>query len=185
MKTINKLALAGVLALSMSFNASALLLKPADADWQGSSPKNPSPDQIETITGTSAQLTLAYKKDVGGSESGGFTGSYNTTFANTTTDPEDATITYTGGSAITGTPIYLLVKDGDNDPIWYLFDITGWNGTETIYLEDFWPAQGAISHVSIVTPGGGGTTVPDGGTTLALLGLALTGIGFARRKFNV
>jgi hypothetical protein len=95
-------------------------------------------------------------------------------------DPEDAEIKYTGGAVITGNPIYLLVKDGNHDPIWYIFDISSWNGTETINLQEFWPSGGAISHVDILT--GNGTSVPDAGSTLALMGLALTGLGLLRRK---
>ena len=180
---MKQIALAVLAAASMALNANALLLTPGAANWSGSLPKNPDADDVETITGTSAQLTLMYKDNVGGSEAGTLTGSYQTTYANTSTDPQDATITYTGGSVISGTPIYLLVKDGDNDPIWYLFDITGWNGTETIDMEGFWPQQGAISHVSIFSPGG--TTVPDAGSSLMMLGLAVTSLGMLRRKLGM
>lgn len=183
MKMIGKLGLAVIFAVGMALNANALLLTPATATWQGSIPNNPSADDIETITGTSAQLTLAYKDNVGGSEEGSFTSSYKTTYFNTPTDPQDATIEYVGGSTISGNPIYLLVKDGNQVPIWYIFNISAWNGTETIDLKGFWPDQGAISHVSIYT-GEGGTQVPDAGSSLALMGLALTSIGLLRRKFG-
>ena len=171
-----------ILALGMAINAHALLLKPVNATWQGSVPSNPDANAVETITGTSAQLTLAYKHDHGDGEEGTFSGSYSTAYFNTPADPEDAKITYTGGPVITGNPIYLLVKDGNHDPIWYVFDISSWNGTELIDLQDFWPGGGAISHVTIFS--GEGTTVPDAGSTLALLGVALTGVGFLRRKLS-
>jgi hypothetical protein len=182
MKNMNKFLLGAVLAVGMALNANALLLTPADADWQGSTPKNPNADAIESITGTSAQLTTLYKNDVGGVDSGSLAGSYDTTYFNTPTDPEDAKIEYKGGPIVSGSPIYLLVKDGNNDPIWYIFDITGWNGTETIELENFWPNQGAISHVSIY--GTGTTNVPDAGSSVALLGLALTSVSLLRRKLQ-
>jgi hypothetical protein len=181
MKIVNKLVVVAVLA--MAINAQALLLTPATATWQGSIPNNPDADAVETITGTSAQLTLAYKNDVGGGEQGSFAGSYQTTYFNTPLDPKDAEIKYTGGTAISGNPIYLLVKDGNQTPIWYIFNISSWNGTDIINLRDFWPSQGAISHVTIFT-GGGGTSVPDAGSTLALLGVALTGLGLLRRKLS-
>jgi hypothetical protein len=182
MKSMNKLGLAAILALGMAINAHALLLKPGNATWQGSIPNNPDANAVETITGTSAQLTLAYKDNVEGGEEGPFKSSYSTTYYNTSSDPEDARIRYTGGSDITGNPLYLLVKDGNHTPVWYIFDISAWNGTETIYLQDFWPGGGAISHVTIFS--GEGTTVPDAGSTLALLGVALTGVGFLRRKLS-
>jgi hypothetical protein len=183
MKIINKTVLAVLFAAGMALNANALLLTPATATWQGSVPNNPDADVIESITGTSAQLTLAYKDNVGGSEEGSFASSYKTTYYNTPTDPQDAEIKYTtGGAVISGSPIYLLVKDGNQTPIWYIFDISSWNGTEKIQLKTFWPAQGAISHVGIYTGTRTTTTVPDAGSTVALLGLALTSIGFLRRK---
>jgi len=183
MIAMNRFWLAVVFAAGMALNANALLLTPGDADWQGSLPKNPNPDDVETITGTSSQLTLLYKSDVGGADSGSLPNSYDTTYFNSPTDPKDAKIEYKGGAIVSGSPIYLLVKDGNHDPIWYIFDITGWNGTETIDLQNFWPGEGAISHVSIL---GTETTtrVPDAGSSLALLGLALTSVGLLRRKLQ-
>lgn len=184
MRNMNKLWLAAVFAAGMALNANALLLTPASATWQGSVPGNPNANDIEDITGTSAQLTLAYKSDVGSSDSGSLAGSYDTTYNNTPTDPEEAAITFNGtGAAISGSPLYLLVKDGNQDPIWYIFDISGWNGVETINLEGFWPNQGAISHVGIYTTGES-RQVPDGGSSMALLGLALTSVGLLRRKLQ-
>jgi len=85
----------------------------------------------------------------------------------------------------------LVVKDGNNEPYWYIFDLRqlnlsgfdpfySWNGTDTIMLDGFWDgsAPGAISHVEIV-----GVAVPDGGLTAAMLGLGVLGVGYmARRK---
>jgi hypothetical protein len=181
-KIMNKLVVAAILVVGMAINANALLLTPATATWQGSIPKNPDANDVENITGTSAQLSLAYKDNQGGSEEGSFTGSYSTAYFNSPTDPKDAKITYTGGPVITGNPIYLLVKDGNHTPTWYIFNISSWNGTELLDLQDFWPGGGAISHVNIFT--GNGTSVPDAGSTLALMGLALTGLGLLRRKLS-
>jgi len=83
-------------------------------------------------------------------------------------------------------PVYFLVKDGSTNahpglPAWYLFDISSWNGRETITLQNFWPNGGSISHVAIY---GTAKSVPDGGLTLVLLGGALVGLEILRRKFN-
>ena len=195
MKTIIRLiTILGALALSST--AFALPLTPSDADWQGSDPNNPDANDIETIVPTSSELDLLYKKDVdykdaedqsvlcgaGECEEGPFADDYETIFANSASDPSEATIGWGETDSIECSddwPCYLLVKDGKNDPIWYVFDITGWNGTAPINLSGFWPEQGGISHVSIF--GSGGTTVPEPGT-LALLGLGLFGMGLMRRR---
>ncbi len=117
-------------------------------DFQGSVPNNPDADDIETITGFGDGLLELYKMDVGGPESGSFSGSYSTVFSNTPLDPKDATISYDSGPKIE-VPEYLLVKDGNNDPIWYIFDISAWDGMMDLIMTGFWPDQGAISHVAI------------------------------------
>jgi hypothetical protein len=84
---------------------------------------------------------------------------------------------------VDGQPIaedaFLLVKDGNQTPAWYLFDLSGWDGMEDLVLTGFWPNQGAISHVSLY--GGTSTTVPEPGTLL-LLGSGLVGLALYGRK---
>ena len=83
----------------------------------------------------------------------------------------------------TGGFLYLLGKyDGPNggDEVWY---IGGLSGTITIPLKGL-PQQDnhyGLSHFSLFNPG---TSTPDGGTTAALLGLALTGLAGLRAKFG-
>jgi hypothetical protein len=136
---------------------------------------------INALILSTYSTTQLYKQDVGGGETGTLAGSYNVTFANTPTDPADMTLTYTGGPILAPTA-YLLLKDGSQVPAWYLFNLTalGWTGTEQVTATGFWPNQGAISHVSLY----GAVGVPEGGSTLALLGLALAAVGLLRRKLH-
>lgn len=120
-----------------------------------------------------------YKKNSDGSEVDPLSGSYDTTFDS---EFSDATITYTGGE-IVGPPAFLLVKDGNQSPNWYLFGLTilGWNGTDTIEVQDFWTGNGSISHVTLY---GTTSSVPEPATIL-LFGAGLLGLaGFGKKKFK-
>ena len=120
---------------------------------------------------------------MGDPDEGPFAASYSTSFFNTPSDPADATISYISGPKITAEDIYLLVKDGKHTPAAYLFDISTWNGTDSLVLTGFWPDGGAISHVTIYKSGT--ARVPDGGATLMLLGIGLSGLVAARRLGHV
>lgn len=180
MKTLRCSALGILCTLAMSLNANAVseyLVTPSTPSYTTftSPSQNVINQQIQGLF--EPDLTLVYKQDVGAaSDSGQFASSYSTTFFNTPSDPSDAKISFISGPYLDADDIYLLVKDGNNNPSGYLFDISGWNGTDYIVLKNFWPAQGAISHVSLYARG-----VPDGGTTLMLLGIALVCLGAARR----
>jgi hypothetical protein len=133
---------------------------------------------IAGYLGSSVEL---YKQNVGGSEEGVLAGSYVTTFSNTLSDPSDALIDYVGGAYV-GPTAFLLVKDGNQNPAWYLFNLTAlaWNGTEDLVLSGFWPARGAISHVTLY----GTQAVPEPATML-LLGVGLIGLaGYSRKRFK-
>jgi PEP-CTERM motif len=132
-------------------------------------------------------LVDIYTQNVGGAETGSVAGSYTTTFSNTAGDPEDALIEYVGGPIADAD--YLLVKDGNASPAWWLFNISAWNGTDDLELINFWAAgtpgtddaRGAISHVTLY--GGTTTQVPEP-MTLSLLGVGLLAFGFTRRRLN-
>ena len=133
----------------------------------------------------------AYKQNFNGAESGVAAPYYSTTFSNPPNDPSNALISWNGPLFFTANPLFILVKDGNQTPAWYLFQITvgagGWNGKDDISLQDFWPGNGAISHVSIYgTPTPGNPTlfetpVPDGGSMAMLLGMGLMGLAAVRR----
>ena len=195
MKTLSKLGLTAVIAFGMAVDASALLITPTTTpQWTGTDNSNLNASQIDAIVDPlnllGLTLTELYKQDVANkgeaqpADQGAFAGSYQTTFSPDPEDPANAFIDYVSGPYIANfTKLYLYVKDGNQNPAFYIFDISGWNGTDDLNVQGFWPAQGAISHVTIL--GGGGTTsVPDGGATIALLGLALGAVGYVRRKLT-
>jgi PEP-CTERM motif-containing protein len=178
-----------LLAFGIQAHALPLSITPGSPGLIATGLTNPtsphtSQDKInQVVAGFIGSAELYYKSDrtdTGGSvESGLLAGSYNNVFSNTSNDPSNATITYTGGPII-GDPQYLLVKDGNNSPYYYLFDLTNfWNGTDTLALSGFWPGPGAISHVSLY--GETSNPVPEPGTIL-LLGAGLLGLGLYGRK---
>ena len=186
MNLVKKIAVSLAAAALCVSSAHALSITPATTpQWTGL--VNSTSGALAEIAGLGITLgTEVYKQDQGAaSDSGSLANYYKTTFSDTPTDPSGATIAQTVAGAPAPSPVakYLLVKDGDHAPAWYLFDLQalGWNGTETLSLSAFWPDQGAISHVSLY-----GSqpqrTVPDGGATAALLGLGVLGLAAIRRK---
>ena len=151
--------------------------------WEGKETSQNEIDQrVKEITGYTEFL---YKADEGsGEESGVLKDSYETSF-DPADDPQDALVAYVTGKDYVGSTAYGLVKDGNQDTAWYLFNLTklGWNGTEELFFKDFWPYNGAISHVALYGRREPGIPSPDGAFTAALMVMSMLGLGFlARRK---
>jgi hypothetical protein len=190
MHRIRLLTLASLLLCGYGVTAQAALvdiaLTPADCTaiypcWTSNETGNLTIAEIEAITGTS-DLESLYKENVGdGFDSGPFAGSYETTFSNSALDPEDALIELIAGmDPITCGVCILVIKDGNQMPAQYIFDLSLAGMIGTISMTDFWPNQGAISHVEIV--GGGMSAVPVPAAAW-LFGTALIGfVGMSRRR---
>ncbi len=165
----------GILVLATQAQA-ALITPGTDSPLTGNQTSQSAIDAY--ISSTLGSSVLLYKQDVGGPESGSLASSYQTTFSNSSSDPADALIEYVGGN-IVGPVAFLLVKDGNHTPAWYLFNLTtlGWDGMEDLSLTGFWPNRGAISHVTLY---GQTTSVPEAGAML-LFGTGLVGLVGYRR----
>ena len=165
---MRRIGLSLVLLIGLSYDAQAATISITPATTPQltiSTNSNLNSAQVAALTGCNCILDLAYKANVGGNDEGSLASSYLTTFSNTSNDPSDALIRYISGAFVTGSPIYLVVKDGNHQPAQYIFTISGWNGTDDIELTGFWPTGGAISNVAIHT----GASVPEPASLLLLV----------------
>lgn len=167
---------------------------PTDCDLEGADQtcwrvfgdnSQPSLEDLADLVGLDVDedgLSILYKSEVdGGGEDGSFDDNYSTEYDNEPNDPSEATITWDGGGFIDCPVCFLWVKDGRHDPSLYVFDISWWDGMETLFLDGFWPNGGAISNLGIFGGAGGDMEVPEP-ATLGLLGLAAISLGLIRRR---
>jgi hypothetical protein len=185
MNTTSRVISLAVLLAGMQGTALALTIDPTSGvlnvtRWEGSQTSQSEIDAA--IASLINGGTLVYKNDAPGSETGSLSASYNTTFV-PPGDPLSATITHVSGTPFVGGTAFGLVKDGSANPAWYLFNLTalGWNGTDDLVFQNFWPGTGAISHVSLYDAP---ASVPDSGLTIVLLGFALLATGLLKRKLT-
>jgi hypothetical protein len=176
MNVVKKAAVLAVLS-AVTLEVAALSITPSSSLYVTSGNQTGVPKILEQIAKEGYVLgTSQYKKDYdNGAESGDLKNSYSTSFNSSVSG---GSVTWDGPGIITGAQ-YFLVKDGNHSPAWYLFDISGWDGKESIEFSNFWLGPGAISHVAIF---GGTTSVPDGGATAILLGVGVLGLAALRRK---
>lgn len=185
----------------------ALVLTPGDSTFDGNdvgltNGTNCEPGCVNDLFGTDfSNGEELYKNDfvdgfTDGTDSGSFSDSYQmlwTDFKNIDDlkDPTGGTLSWISGedNIICG-ECYIAVKDGNNDPRYYFFDLSfgsslvpqGWDGKEDLVFSGFWSGDGengAISHITIW--GNPSVSVPEPGT-LGLLGLGLMGMAYSRKK---
>jgi hypothetical protein len=95
-------------------------------------------------------------------EEGTFKASYNLVY-NPSNGEGTATITWIGPDIADAT--YLLAKSGSKDGH-YLWDLSGWDGIETIQIQDVFE-RNAFSHVEFYGREYHGTVVPESSTFIA------------------
>ncbi len=198
MKTqlLNNFAVVCAIFCLSVISASALTIDPSYSSWipgvnlwtgaDGIAPEGMivplDSSQVETILGLAVgDLTEVYKTDPKTGDDGLLGSSYQTTYPSGSL--KGGTISYVTGNSVDPDSLILLgIKDGKNEPFWYVFDITGlWDGESSLIVQNLYPVRGAISHMSIFTGENPEKVVPDGGGTFALLGLGVAGLGVLRR----
>jgi hypothetical protein len=182
----NLVSLTAILGAALAVNANTITLTPSTVAVLTGTDQSQA-DINTAIAPWVGSLDSLYKSTQSdASEDGAFAGSYSTTYGTLTA--ASAVISYGSGPFINSNPVYALIKDGKlpqtGGLTWYLFDISGWNGTDSIAFSGFFDGnQGKISHVDIYgkdVP----VEVPDNSATLFCLGLGLLTVAFAARKLK-
>jgi hypothetical protein len=180
-KMLTTVLCTALIVLAMVSSASALIFDAQNYPAPGIGPAYWTGDEngqaaINAIIGPimGAGYVELYKQNNDGTEVDALASSYSTNRI----DGFNWTITYDGGPSIAPPPVYILVKDGNSEPNWYLFK-TNWNGTDPLVFENFFDEEGgfvevggSISHITLY---GTTSTVPEP-LTMLLLGLGLVGL---------
>ncbi len=186
---IIKTLAACALAVGLSGSAFGLTFTAASATAASGDSNDPAnAADVKAALGLSYNLTELYWASQGG-DGGTFDSGYSTNFTASNTD---VTVSDTGSPNISGYGALFLLALGDDDasPDWKIFNITGWNGTEQIFLDRVFPKAGDSNKYDVekvIIFGGNppqqpNNGVPDGGSTALLLGSALVALGFAARR---
>lgn len=182
--SLKKLAAAITVASSLFFtsNASAVLLEigPTEDYYLGSVIPSAAgdateEDYIDILAGLG--LGGVYIEDVPGPNDRVHTRSMNAFVG--LVDADFSSKSDTGSVTefdLTGSTSYVLAKYGNSTYVWFVLGYVG----EIDVLANDGTKGGGLSHVSFF--GGSPTNVPDAGSTIALIALGLTGLGFAARR---
>lgn len=160
-------------------SAYALSLSPVDADWTSNQTSSCNASCVNTVTGWTG-LTLQYRDSVGSAEEG-LASSYSVSYSPSLADASGFTLSFTGGTALTCPWCVLVVKDGNHSPAQYFFNLGEWNGTESITGSGFWPEEGRVSQITLLSRSTHSVPEPS---SMLLLGAGMVGFGLWRRRMN-
>jgi hypothetical protein len=183
MKNLKRTVLVAGLLMGLGSTLQAITLNSANSIHWFNFASNPTDDQIAAAAGVSLATLgpLIYKAAPDGGtptadESGLVAANYGTFFA-PAAGTGNVSVTWTGGLVADAT--YFLAKDGDEGS--YLWNISAWNGIDTIELTSPFSEGKKFSHIEFF--GGTAPGVPDGGSSAFMLGAVLLGLmAFIRRR---